>query len=594
MRRLFACVMSAVLFSGLASIGLAANEGQDDLDKATDAKLGANSLTDLDEVIRLTESAIKKGLDEGNTQFANGLLAATLAQRGTVRAALTARTAANSPNFAEFRKAALDDLERAVKLDAKQAQAWLFIAQLHRLPGGDVKRSNEALEAAVKAAGDDPETKAKILLTRATVTDDEKQKLADLNEAVRLAPGDAAAVRTRGLLKADQGKYEEALADFDKAIELDSDHLATYEAKAIVLTRLKRFDDAIRTLDALQKLQPDALSPLVQKARVYAAKSDLKAALAEINEAKQKNPENVALYILQASLEEEPAKKLAAMDEAVKVAPDNTLALRMRGALKAEMDKLDEGLADFDKAIALRPKEASNYEGKALALIKAKRFDEVLAAADKLLEIDPDAAHKRFRAALLSEAGKFDEAVAELKKLFDADSKDLSAGMALAMLYQTKKKNRQAIETYTAVLARDAEYAPALRGRGDAYLNTAHARRGHRRLREGAEARSRRQRPAEQLRLGALHVAPRQAARRQAGDQAGHRGLRTNRLQGPAHPQHPGAAYAETGDFDTAIKWVEKGLELAKEKEKESLGKELENYKQKKPVREELKEEEEK
>ena len=99
MRRLFACVMSVILLTALASMALAANEGQEDLDKATEAKLGANSLSDLDEVIRLTESALKKGLDEGNTQFANGLLSSTLAQRGTVRAALTARTAATSPRL---------------------------------------------------------------------------------------------------------------------------------------------------------------------------------------------------------------------------------------------------------------------------------------------------------------------------------------------------------------------------------------------------------------------------------------------------------------------------------------------------------------
>ena len=594
MRRLLAGMIAAALLTGCASRGLAANEGQDDLDKATEAKLGANSLADLDEVIRLAESALKKGLDEGNTQFANGLLSSTLAQRGTVRAALTARTAATNPRFDELRKAALEDLERAVKLDAKQAQAWLFIAQLHRLPGGDAKRSNQALDEAVKAAGDDPETKAKILLTRATITDDEQQKLADLNEAIRLAPSDAVALRTRGLLKADQGKYEEALADLDKAIELDADHTPTYEAKAIVLTRLKRFDEAIRALEALQKLQPDAIAPIVQKARVFAAKSDLKAALAQINEAKQKNPENVALYVLQATLEEEPAQKLAAMDEAVKVAPKSTLALRTRGALKADMDKVDEALADFDKAIELQPKEESNYEAKALALAKAKRYDEALATADKLLEIDPDAATKRFRAAILSEVGKFDEAVAELKKLFEADSNDLSAGMALAMLFQTKKKNRQAIETYTAVLARAADYAPALRGRGDSYLNIAkHAEA----IADYERALKLDAHDSGLLNNFAWVLCTSTSDKLRDGKRAIKMATEACELtdyKAPHILSTLGAAYAETGDFDTAIKWVEKGLEMAKEKDKDSLAKELENYKQKKPVREELNEVEEK
>jgi Flp pilus assembly protein TadD len=60
------------------------------------------------------------------------------------------------------------------------------------------------------------------------------------------------------------------------------------------------------------------------------------------------------------------------------------------------------------------------------------------------------------------------------------------------------------------------------------------------------------------------------------------------------------AAYAEIGDFDNAVKWVSKGLEVAdkskdtekegKQETKDALKKELENYKVKKPTRELLSE----
>ena len=59
----------------------AAGKGQEDLDKATDVKLNAVTISDLGEVIRLSESALKKGLDPGNIDFANKLLASTLLQR---------------------------------------------------------------------------------------------------------------------------------------------------------------------------------------------------------------------------------------------------------------------------------------------------------------------------------------------------------------------------------------------------------------------------------------------------------------------------------------------------------------------------------
>jgi hypothetical protein len=46
------------------------------------------------------------------------------------------------------------------------------------------------------------------------------------------------------------------------------------------------------------------------------------------------------------------------------------------------------------------------------------------------------------------------------------------------------------------------------------------------------------------------------------------------------------AAYAETGDFETAKKWSQKAVELGEGEEKEALEKELESYRAGKPVRE--------
>ena len=79
-RKIFTAVFLAVIF--LATAVRAGNEGQEDLDKATEAKLSATTLTDLGEVISLTESALKKGLDKSNTEFANKLLVSALGATG--------------------------------------------------------------------------------------------------------------------------------------------------------------------------------------------------------------------------------------------------------------------------------------------------------------------------------------------------------------------------------------------------------------------------------------------------------------------------------------------------------------------------------
>jgi hypothetical protein len=45
------------------------------------------------------------------------------------------------------------------------------------------------------------------------------------------------------------------------------------------------------------------------------------------------------------------------------------------------------------------------------------------------------------------------------------------------------------------------------------------------------------------------------------------------------------AAHAEAGNFDEAIKWANKGIELAPEPQKQLLRNDIEHYKAKEPLR---------
>jgi glycerol kinase len=47
-----------------------------------------------------------------------------------------------------------------------------------------------------------------------------------------------------------------------------------------------------------------------------------------------------------------------------------------------------------------------------------------------------------------------------------------------------------------------------------------------------------------------------------------------------------GAAYAEVGNFEDAMKWSKKAVELGEKEQLDDLRKELESYKARKPIRE--------
>jgi len=528
MLKLMSLFFPAILLTVLWNVApaRAANEGQEDLDKAAEAKMTAETVSDLSEVIRLAESAMKKGLDEPNVEFAKKLLSSTFIQRGSAAAAAIFKGSPPPPNWAQFRQMALGDLEKAVKLDPKQPQAYLVIGQLNLLPEGDLKRAKDAIDKVIELGGDDATARAKALVMRASLQEKPEKKLADMDEAIRLTPGDAAMVRARGLLLADMDKLEPALVDLNKAIALAPEDGPTYEAKAIVLARLKKYDESLAALDKARQLNPDSVVPLLQRASVHSQQEKPDAALEDLNQALAMDPGNVVVLLLRAGVYQQKGEK-------------------------------DKALADADRAIHLKP--------------------------DLPVAI-------RTRAMLLAENEQFDEATKELEKLRKLDPKDMLTLLQLAMLYGAQKQSGKAIETYNALLAEQPDEWRALRGRGDAYLNVGkHAEA----IADYEKAIKLQPKDSGILNNFAWVLATSPDDKLRDGKRAIR--LATDACEATEYKlphvlSTLAAAYAETGDFDSAVKWSAKAVEIGDKEHDEALKKELENYKAKKPWRELLSE----
>ena len=401
----------------------AANEGQADLDKATQLKMTANTLTDLSEVIRLAESAMDKGIDKANRPFARSLLASTYIQRGSATAAAIFGGKGPDANWPQYRTLALADLEKGIGMDAKDAQALVLIAKLNLLPQGDAKRAGTALDESVKLSANEPLVHAEALVLRARIRKDVKDKLADFDEAVRMAPTQpaalcargairvaegkldaaledfnnalqldpkqATALRHRGAIRAAEGKFNAALEDFNRAIELDPKDARDYQSKAEVLVKLKKFDEALAALDKAADLSPDDLKPLLEKAHIDVFQKNVKGGLGEL-------------------------------DKALAAAPDNVDVLLLRASVLAELGETGKSLADVERALELKPDL-------------------------------PDAL--RLRAAILSDAKRFDAALADLERLLRQDPKDELTLLQMGGIYQNQKKFDKAVESIPACSA---------------------------------------------------------------------------------------------------------------------------------------------
>jgi tetratricopeptide (TPR) repeat protein len=405
----------------------AANEGQEDLDHATQAKLNARTQTDLGEVIRLAESALKKGLDDGNTQFAKELLASACIQRGTNYAGEILHLPPD-PNWREIRRVALEDLEKGLAVNPNQPQALLLVAQLNVLPGGDMKRARKALDEAVDHSADQPLVQAKALMARAGFVDDTDHKLKDLDRAVQVNAQDSTPLRVRGNFYIEQKKYDKALADFEAATKLDPQNAAAWESKGVTLIDLKRYDDALAALKKAHELDSREPTPLLQMARAHGLKNDFKAALADLDEAGRLEPANLAVLLLRATVYEEMNEKekaLADVDRLLKLAPGLTEGIRLRAAILTGSGKFAEAAAELERLHRAAPADEEVAMQTALLYNAAKKPHKALAMFNKMLAESPSNLNAlRGRADALLSLGKQTEAIADYERVLALDPKD--------------------------------------------------------------------------------------------------------------------------------------------------------------------------
>ncbi len=443
---------TAVVLS--AAVVRAENEGQEDLDQATEKKLSANSLDDLTQVVDLCDSALKKGLDDANTQFANNLLTSTLMQRANF---LTKVIVERIPqNWPKLRQVALDDLDKALKIHPDLPAAQLLIAKLQMLPGGDRAAAVKAAQQAAELAKDDPAVQVEALVLQARIVPEPEKIEELLNQALKIAPHNDEVLVYRARLFLEQGKVDEALTDLTAAVKANPENFEAQEALGQAQFALGHNDEALKAYDEAIKLNPDAASPYVYKARVHLQAGQLDEAIADVNEALKLDPKNVAAVALRAMIHQKQGDAKAAEADVAEIFKDGgELSPAMRILISAGSGGLKQTVADLEALLEISPKnpQLSTELGMLYALRKQphKAIDKYSAA----LEEDPQLfLALRGRADSYLSIGKHADAVADYNAALKQKPKDPGVLNNLAWVLATSpddsvRDGKRAVELAT-------------------------------------------------------------------------------------------------------------------------------------------------
>ena len=575
---------------GVASCGSAWGQddenGNADLDKAFDAKLNAASTKDLDSVVKLCESALEKGLDKESEKQAKTLAGSALFEHAEQLGQRIFATNGQDTRWRIYRSQALLRLRKVVEFQPEMAEAYLMIAKLNGLPNGDQDEAMEAIEKAIELAGDENEQLSDALFLRAKLTDDEETVIADLNQAIKINPENIDAVRRRASYYLGKQNPAKALPDLKKWLDSDSQNVMNHIVAAESLLAMgEKFDEkiqgeAIDIVDTAIELEPDNADTHYLRARLNLIAEKPDEAIADASRAIKLDRKNIRALMIRATVlsdraakegrtEEERNKDLAAaledIEEVLELSPYQAAAIYRRGVIYSQQQNLPKAIEDF-KLLADSDRSESGYQ---LQLAMLYGADDQPSQAIRIYK-------NLLRQSRVSETeGKKPEEQIQIL------SQRLAALRGAANARLSTGDHKKAIEHYDEALAisdqifdiEEAEGMEDLISPDEGVLNNL----------AWVLSTS----PKDELRDGkrAITLAT-QAAELTDFDQA----YILSTLA---------SAYAETGDFDNAIKWIQKAIKVNKQKgedgtvdkerteeQSESLQKEYEKYKAKEPWRE--------
>ena len=392
-------------------------------------------------------------------------------------------------SLSQFDRAILD-YTRLIELNPDDAQPYYSRAQMYLSLGesekaaADLRKSDEILNQS------------------------QQNKVAELTEKIRQAPGDAENYRRRAEIYLSLEQPEKALADFDRVLQLDSGDNKTRSERASVFVKLKRFDRALADYGVLIERAPGDASLRRTRGEIYFETKQFQQAVADFSDVIRRLPGNTSevvnrargdweIYQLRARAYEalgdvpkavadrirvgeiywaESESSIRDLTERIKSNPQNADLYRDRGLFRARRQQHELAIADFARAIALAPGNSYYYASRATSYRsignreKARadeqqseelRFAPAVAKKTSLAELT-DEIKKQPRSAERYErrgnfyfkAQQFEAAISDYNRALELYPFSFAVLNQRAESFVALKRYDEAISDYTRLLAR--------------------------------------------------------------------------------------------------------------------------------------------
>jgi tetratricopeptide (TPR) repeat protein len=466
----------------------------------------------------------------------------------------------------------------------KQPAASLIMLALSLEEAGDPSAAKSVLQAAARRFA----SNFRVWFELGSLSDSSARSpdLADaarcLGRAVALKPSSLAAHMSLGNVLANQGQMDEATAEFLEADRIKKDSNVT-------LTDLKQFDQALANFEAGQAHepaqavdQPDSGLPLMNHEALeeilsptpklvppapqsaagfynrgieYAQHKEYGKAISDFDKVIELDRKSASAYVVRGEIwlmKRDFDHAIADYDEALRLERQSG-AYRGRGFAWLGKKKLALAIDDFNEAIRMEPEDPRSYYGRGYAWSAKKEFEKARIDFDDAIRLDAlfSSAYVG-RGHAWNSQKEYDKAIADFDDAARLEPKGANAFTGRGYAWSQKGDFDKALTDYETAIRLDPEDAGALNGRAWLWATSPDAK-----FRDVKKACESARRACELTEWKDAMVIDTLAA-----------------------------ASAETGDFDSAVKWQAKAIEiLTDEKDRDEFHARLVLYQQKKPYR---------
>lgn len=279
--------------------------------------------------------------------------------------------------------------------------------------------------------------------------------LAEVEEALQLAPGHGRAHQLKGRILFLQVEYRKSIQSFQRTLELIGPNPETLYLLGEAYLQMKEYDDAERTFQDLLELAPGYRDAAERLAILYVSTNSRDKELPALERAAAGAPDSAEIRLLLGlTLRQrgESERSLEVLQRAAKLAPDNPRAHYEVGMTLKHMGRGDEARAAFERAVDLDPL----HEGACNALMLYARKDSP--------EVQ-ERARQRFETA--REFGRKKQA---LRNEIEYDPGNPAAIYQLALLQAQHGHIEESETIFERVLMMDPKHRPAATNLGRALM----------------------------------------------------------------------------------------------------------------------------